>query len=239
MRLFPEEEERLTIFLAAQLARRRRDRGLRLSHPEAVALISDEILEAARDGLSYDEVCDLGYRVLTADDVMEGVPELIDRIHVEALFDEGTLMVSLYSPLGAGAEAQPDADADDTGLAGVAVNLGAHPTPLLVTNTLDRAVQVTSHYHFFEVTRGLAFDRAPAYGMRLDIAAGTSVRFEPGEAVTVALIPIGGHRVVYGHAGLVNGPLDDETVRRQAMAAAAGRGYLPTAPERAGAGAEQ
>src|SRR3979411_3116263 len=100
MRLLPEEEERLQIFVAAQLARRRKDRGLKLSHPEAVALICDEVMEAARDGKSYDEACDLGYTVLTGDDVMEGVPELMDRIHVEALFDEGMLMVSLYSPLG-------------------------------------------------------------------------------------------------------------------------------------------
>jgi urease subunit gamma/beta len=221
MRLLPEEEERLQIFLAAQLARRRRDRGLKLSYPEAVALICDEVMEAARDGKSYDAACDLGYTVLTADDVMEGVPELMDRIHVEALFDEGTLMVSLYSPLGSGPDGQEPAAA----ASGVIVNEDREQLPLVVTNMLDRAVQVTSHYHFFEVTRGLVFDRAQAYGMRLDIAAGTSVRFEPGESLTVPLIGIGGRRVVYGHAGLVNGALDDEAVRREAFAEASRRGY--------------
>jgi urease subunit gamma/beta len=228
MRLFPEEEERLTIFLAAQLARRRRERGLKLSHPEAVALICDEILEAARDGKSYDEVCDLGYRVLTADDVMEGVPELTDRIHVEALFDEGTVMVSLYSPLGMG---RAQMAAAGVAAAGVAVNEGRELTTLPVTNTLDRAVQVTSHYHFFEVTRGLLFDREKAYGLRLDIAAGTSVRFEPGETLSVPLIPIGGRREIYGHAGLVNGPLDDEKVRQRALEEAERRGYRTVGAE--------
>jgi urease subunit gamma/beta len=221
MRLLPEEEERLQIFVAAQLARRRRDRGLKLSHPEAVALICDELMEAARDGKSYDEVCDLGYTVLTADDVMEGVPELMDRIHVEPLFDEGTLMVSLYFPLGSGSGRD---DAMSPG-SDVTINEDRDQRPLLVTNMLDRAVQVTSHYHFFEVTRGLVFDRERAYGMRLDIAAGTSVRFEPGESLTVPLIGIGGRRKVYGHAGLVNGALDDEAVRRQAFAEASRRGY--------------
>jgi urease subunit gamma/beta len=221
MRLLPEEEERLQIFVAAQLARRRRDRGLKLSYPEALALISDEVMEAARDGKSYDEATDLGYNLLTAADVMDGVPELMDRIFVEALFDEGTLMVSLYSPLGAGPEREEAAGATS----GVAVNEDRDQVPLVVTNMLDRAVQVTSHYHFFEVTRGLVFDRAQAYGMRLDIAAGTSVRFEPGESMTVPLIGIGGRREVYGHAGLVNGPLDDEAVRRQAFAEASRRGY--------------
>jgi urease subunit gamma/beta len=221
VRLFPEEEERLKIFVAAELARRRKGRGLKLSHPEAVALICDEILEAARDGKSYDEVCDLGYRVLTADDVMEGVPELTDRVYVEALFDEGTVMVSLFSPIGP--RAPLPVPAED-----ITVNNGSEPVTVRVTNTLDRAVQVTSHYHFFEVTRGLAFDRELAYGMRLDVAAGTSVRFEPGESIAVPLIPIGGRRVIYGHAGLVNGPLDDDTVRRRAIEEAVRRGYQTT-----------
>jgi urease subunit gamma/beta len=220
MKLLPEEEERLQLFLAAELARRRRARGLKLNHPEAVALIADEMMEAARDGKSHGEVADVGYAVLSADDVLPGVPELIDRIQVEPLFDEGTTMVSLYDPLGRHPAAD-DGPQDD-----VVINAGRQVLTIEVTNTLDRAVQVTSHYHFFEANRGLDFDRAAAYGRRLDVAAGTAVRFEAGERRPVALIPLAGERVVRGTAGLVDGALDDDAVRRRAFAEARRRGYL-------------
>lgn len=90
----------------------------------------------------------------------------------------------------------------------------ARPTvELEVNNTGDRPVQIGSHFHFFEVNRALAFDRPAAYGMRLDLPAGTAVRFEPGEIKTVRLIPFAGERVVYGASGLVNGPLDEKAAR--------------------------
>jgi urease subunit gamma/beta len=220
MKLLPEEEERLQLFLAAELARRRRARGLKLNHPEAVALIADEMMEAARDGRTHSEVVDIGYAVLNADDVLPGVPELIDRIQVEPLFDEGTAMVSLYDPLGRSPR-EDDGPQDD-----VVINAGREAVTIEVTNTLDRAVQVTSHYHFFEANRGLDFDRAAAYGRRLDVAAGTAVRFEAGERRSVALIPLAGERVVRGAAGLVDGALDDDAVRSRAFDEARRRGYL-------------
>ena len=88
---------------------------------------------------------------------------------------------------------------------------------LEVTNRGDRPVQVGSHCHFFEVNRCLAFDRTVAYGMRLNIAAGTAVRFEPGDTREVELVAIGGTREIYGLNGLVNGPLDDESIRTRAL----------------------
>ncbi|WP_456605998.1 urease subunit beta [Blastococcus sp. SYSU DS0617] len=220
MKLLPEEEERLQLFLAAELARRRRGRGLRLNHPEAVALICDEVMEAARDGRSYAEALEVGSTVLGPDDVLDGVPELLDRVQVEALFDEGTVMVTLYFPLGGGGSRVEGPTAD------VEINPGRERVTVEVTNTLDRAVQVTSHYHFFEANRGLRFDRAAAFGMRLDVAAGTAVRFEPGDRRPVDLVPLAGNRVVRGISGLVEGPLDDEDVRRRALAAAERAGYL-------------
>jgi urease beta subunit len=84
-------------------------------------------------------------------------------------------------------------------------NTGKQTTSVSVTNTGDRPVQVGSHFHFFEVNRQLAFDRLSAYGMRLNIAAGTAVRFEPGEEKEVALVPFGGDRNVHGFNNLVNG----------------------------------
>jgi urease beta subunit len=86
-----------------------------------------------------------------------------------------------------------------------------------VNNTGDRPVQVGSHYHFFEVNRGLVFDRAKAYGMRLDLPSGTSVRFEPGDVKEVKLIPYGGRREVYGFNALVMGPLDDPFTRKTSL----------------------
>jgi urease beta subunit len=93
------------------------------------------------------------------------------------------------------------------------LNAGRPTVTLSVNNTGDRPVQVGSHFHFFEVNRALVFDREKAYGMRLDLPAGTAVRIEPGEVKTVRLVALGGARVVYGGSGLVNGKLDDKDVR--------------------------
>jgi urease beta subunit len=97
----------------------------------------------------------------------------------------------------------------------IELNAGRPTCTLEVNNTGDRPVQVGSHFHFFEVNRALLFDRAAAYGMRLDLPAGTAVRFEPGEVKTVRLVALGGARQVYGGSGLVMGALDDKKVRRR------------------------
>ena len=101
----------------------------------------------------------------------------------------------------------------------IEINAGRPTRRLEVSNTGDRPVQVGSHCHFFETNRCLSFDRAAAYGMRLNIAAGTAVRFEPGDTREVELVAIGGRREVYGLNGLVNGALDDEAVRARALEA--------------------
>src|SRR6266699_60542 len=102
----------------------------------------------------------------------------------------------------------------------IEINAGRPTCRVTVSNRGDRPIQVGSHCHFFEVNRWLAFDRPQAYGMRLNIAAGTAVRFEPGDAREVELVTIGGTRDVYGLNGLVNGSLDDPAVRDRALAAA-------------------
>ncbi|HEX8146500.1 MAG TPA: urease subunit beta [Pyrinomonadaceae bacterium] len=99
----------------------------------------------------------------------------------------------------------------------IPANVGRRTTTVLVRHTGDRPVQVGSHYHFFEVNPALEFDRAAAYGFRLNIAAGTAVRFEPGEEKEVALVEFGGARRVYGHRGQVNGALDDAKVKSAAL----------------------
>ena len=99
----------------------------------------------------------------------------------------------------------------------IVANAGRATVVVLVRHTGDRPVQVGSHFHFFEVNSVLDFDRAAAYGCRLNIAAGTAVRFEPGEEKEVTLVMFGGARRVYGHRGLVNGALDDEEVKAAAL----------------------
>lgn len=99
----------------------------------------------------------------------------------------------------------------------ITLNAGRATMTLLVANTGDRPVQVGSHFHFFEVNSALSFDRAAAYGMRLNIAAGTAVRFEPGEQKEVALVAFGGARIVHGHRGMVGGALDNLDVRNGAI----------------------
>ncbi len=99
MKLTPKEQDRLTIFTMAELARKRRARGIKLNHPEAVALICDEVLEEARAGRPYAEVVDYAGRLLGRDEVMDGVPEMIDSVQVEATFPDGTKLVTVHDPI--------------------------------------------------------------------------------------------------------------------------------------------
>lgn len=99
MHLTPREQERLLIFVAAEVARRRRRKGLKLNYPEAVALLTAEVLEGAREGKSVAELMSMGTRLLTRKDVMEGVPEMITEVQVEATFPDGTKLVTLHNPI--------------------------------------------------------------------------------------------------------------------------------------------
>jgi urease gamma subunit len=99
MHLTPREQEKLLIFTAAEVARRRRGRGLKLNHPEAVALITAELLEGIRDGRSVSELMEFGATILKRDDVMEGVPEMVDEVQVEGTFPDGTKLVTVHHPI--------------------------------------------------------------------------------------------------------------------------------------------
>jgi urease subunit gamma/beta len=216
MRLLPREQDRLLLFLAAELARRRRARGLRLNQAEAVALIADEVCEAARDGRSYAEAEAVGYGTLGVEDVAEGVAELVRRVEVEAVFGDGSRLIVLHDPVVASAP-PPHEEADIAWL--------ARDVALTVVNEGAVPVGITSHFHFFEVNRSLAFERARAWGLRLAIAPGAKVFFDPGEPREVYLVPFGGARVIRGHAGLVDGPLDAPGALEAALEIARERGY--------------
>jgi urease subunit gamma/beta len=204
--LTPREKDKLLIAMAAIVARKRLERGVKLNHPEAIALITDFIVEGARDGRSVAELMRAGAQVVTRDQVMEGVPEMIHDVQVEATFPDGTKLVTVHQPIpvktpvGIGAVTPADG--------AIEINVGRATRRVTVANTGDRPIQVGSHNHFFEVNPGLEFDRAQARGFRLDIPAGTAVRFEPGQTRTVDLVAYDGARAVYGFRGEIMGPLD-------------------------------
>lgn len=114
----------------------------------------------------------------------------------------------------------------------VELNPGRETTALAVANTGDRPIQVGSHFHFFEANRALSFDRATAYGMRLAVPSGTAVRFEPGDEREVALVAIGGRRVIHGLNGLARGALDAPEARERALRLAHERGFLDSGEAR-------
>ena len=229
MRITDREADGLLIFVAAEVARRRRARGLRLNHPEAVALISAELLEGIRDGRSVAELMHHGTTILTHDDVMPGIPALIPEIQIEGTFPDGTKLVTVHDPI-RGAEGGLVPGEVIVSVGDVSLAPGRERLQLRIDNVGDRPIQVGSHAHLFEVNRYLAFDRARANGFRLDIPAGTAVRFEPGEGREVGLVALAGDRRAFGMAGLVDGPLDPQ--REQALRDAAARGYLDHDPTR-------
>ena len=206
MELSPREKDKLLLFTAALVAERRKARGLKLNYPEAVAFISAAILEGARDGRSVSELMSAGAELLTESDVLPGVAELIPEVQVEATFPDGTKLVTVHTPIRSAAElVAPGAIETAEGL--IELNRGRKTLSLSVKNTGDRPVQVGSHYHFFETNAALEFDRAPTEGYRLNIPAGTAIRFEPGQARSVELVEYGGQRIVYGFNAKTMGKL--------------------------------
>jgi len=211
MRLTPRETDKLQIHVAADVARRRRGRGLKLNHPEAIALITSELLEGIRDGRSVADLMQFGATILVVDDVLPGVSESIREIQVEGTFPDGTKLVTVHDPIRGeradGVRTTPGEILVDEGE--LELNAGRDAIDLHVENHGDRPIQIGSHTHLFEANAALAFDRRSAYGMRLDVPAGTAVRFEPGESRDVRLVAFGGRRVVHGMSALVDGRLDE------------------------------
>src|SRR5437016_3128596 len=172
MNLTLREQERLMIYVAADVARRRRARGLKLNYPEAMAILTAEILEWARDGKTVAEIMTLGAGLLSAGDVMDGIAGMIHEVQVEATFPDGTKLVTVHDPIQGGHanESMPLKPGEyflQTGP--IDANVGRKTAKVVVRHTGDRPVQVGSHYHFFEVNDALDFQRDAARGMRLNI----------------------------------------------------------------------
>lgn len=215
LRLTPREQDKLMLYLAGMLAKERKEKGIKLNYPEAIALISSEIIEKAREGFNVSSLMSYGSKILSKDDVISGVAEMIDEIQVEATFLDGTKLVTIHNPIETTDEFTPGEYFIDDGE--IELNIGTKKCEITVSNTADRPVQVGSHFHFFEVNKQLLFDRKMAFGMRLDIPSGTAVRFEPGEAKIVTLTDLCGERKGFGLNGLTNGQLDDPKVQSQAL----------------------
>lgn len=211
MELNPREKDKLLLFTAAMLAERRLERGVRLNYPESIAYISMHIMESARDGKTVAELMSMGRTLLTTDQVMDGVAELIHDVQVEATFPDGTKLVTVHEPIQPGSASslptqlvpgQVVAQAGE-----ITLNEGRETLTIEVTNTGDRPIQVGSHYHFFETNPALSFERDKTRGFRLNIAAGTAVRFEPDQQRTVELVALSGKRRVFGFNQAVMGEL--------------------------------
>jgi urease subunit gamma/beta len=248
MHLSPREIDKLMLHGAGFLAQKRLARGVRLNYPEAVALIATQLLEFIRDGRGVAELMDLGRKLLGRSQVMEGVPEMVAEVQVEGTFPDGSKLVTVHHPIeaehgdlslalygsflpvpplerftrAAHEEVRPGEVLVQPGE--LVLNEGRDAVTVEVTNRGDRPVQVGSHYPFFETNRALVFDRAKAYGKRLDIPAGTAVRFEPGEKKTVSLVSIAGERVVRGGNALGSGPVTPENQER-ALAEVSRQGF--------------
>ncbi len=229
MNLTPTELDRLTIFSAAELARRYRAQGIRLSHPEAVALLCDEIMTAARRGLSHPDLVAFGASVLNEDDLLPGVRSMLRLVSVEVSMAEGTKLVTVFDPIAPGTEALSDAVTPGeiiTAEGEIEVNAGRETAEVEVLNAGDRTIQVRSHAHFFEVNRMLQFDRETSFGMHLDVPSGVGARFDPGVPKMVPLVRYGGSGNVQGFGGLTNGAIGDQSVRERALDEARRRGYI-------------
>ncbi len=249
MHLAPREIDKLTLHAAGCLAQKRLARGLQLNHPEAVALIATQLLEFIRDGRRVAELMDLGRQFLGRNQVMSGVPAMIHDVQVEGTFPDGTKLVTVHHPIASengnlelalygSFLPAPDLSRFSTSppdpmgepgqyeiLAGdLELNVGRDSVSLAVTNLGDRPVQVGSHYHFIETNAALKFDRGLAYGRRLDIPAGTAVRFEPGETKTVRLVEIAGLRVIQGGNNLGSGAVNPANLV-QALGRATAQGF--------------
>lgn len=186
MRLTDWEQQRLLIFSAAELARRHRAAGLKLNAPEAIALICDAMLEAARADASYAEVEATGREAVATNEVMDGVPALVDEVRLEVLMGDGTRLIVLRHPLG-----EPEST-DSADLPPPPAGPARETRTLSVTNTGQRAIRVSSHYPFEQTNARLEFDRNSARGFRLDLPAGATLRWAPGETRAVTLVRYGG-----------------------------------------------
>ncbi|KDQ15939.1 hypothetical protein BOTBODRAFT_31394 [Botryobasidium botryosum FD-172 SS1] len=234
----PRDLDKLVLFQAGSLAQRRLARGLQLNLTEATALIAFQLQELIRDGThSVSDLMQIGKEMLGRRHVLPGVSALLKEIQVEGTFPDGVFLVTVHDPISSDEPdlavralygsflpvpsndlfptLEPARYARSTAPGAlvlkkdrVFINKGRERVRISVTNSGDRPIQVGSHYHFIETNALLEFDRGLSYGKRLDIPAGTAVRFEPGETKPVTLCATGGNRIASGGNKIASGPYD-------------------------------
>ncbi|KAI9315243.1 urease [Dichotomocladium elegans] len=252
MRLVPRELDKLLLSNVGYLAQKRLARGVKLNHTEATALIASQLLEFMRDGTyNVAQLMDMGKQMLGRRHVLPDVLATMHEVQIEGTFPDGTYLVTVHDPICTddgnlemalygsflpipdnnrfplpAANGSSDAPGRVVVQAGkILLNQNRRRIAITVANQGDRPIQVGSHYHFIETNRSLQFNRALAYGMRLDIPAGSAVRFEPGDFKTVTLVEIGGNKVITGGNGLATGPVHMDRLPA-IMDAIAKRGFL-------------
>jgi urease subunit gamma/beta len=178
---------------------------LKLNYPEAIAFISAAIMEGARDGRTVADLMDYGRTLLNGDDVMDGVADMIPDVQVEATFPDGTKLVTVHEPIVTNKAPLLIAGEVITAAGDIELNTGRKKVEVEVANTGDRPIQIGSHYHFYETNSALQFERDKTRGFRLDIPAGTAVRFEPGQSRQVVLVEYAGDQIIYGFNAQIMG----------------------------------
>ncbi|KAB2576169.1 Urease [Lasiodiplodia hormozganensis] len=241
MQLAPKEVDKLIISQLGLLAQRRLARGVKLNHAEATALIANNLQELVRDGRhTVADLMAIGKTMLGRRHVLPSVVSSLSELQIEGTFPTGTYLVTVHHPISTEdgdlekalygsflpipaqdafpswdpslyePKKQPGAVIPVKGR--IVLNEGRQRIRLKVTSKGDRPIQVGSHYHFIETNPFLEFDRIRAHGFRLDIPAGTSVRFEPGDTKTVTLVQIDGHQVIKGGNNLASGYIKDFSI---------------------------
>lgn len=257
LHLSPREVDHLQLHTAGRLAQYRLARGVRLNVPEAVALITMQMMEKIRDGDNdVASLMSMGQTLLGRRQVLPGVPKLVKDVQIEATFPDGTKLLTVHSPIAAldgdmdralegSFLPSPALDKfiemeDDLYAPGevlveqgnpITINAGSPLVEMSVTNTGDRPIQVGSHYAFVETNKALEFDRRVSIGKRLNVPSGASVRFEPGETKTVTLVEIGGTKRVVSGNRLTDGIASDERADEIMARVAAGNFKHATAAE--------
>ncbi len=232
MRLTPRDIEKLMLHQAGFVAQKRYARGLKLNYPETIALISTQILELIREGYEVAELMNIGKQIIGLDDVLEGVEEMIHEIQIEGTFPDGTKLVTVHHPIcqkninnglalyGSGLTKSNEIitvdNVSNTHPGSyevldeyIELNKGRKTIQISVVNKGDRPIQVGSHYPFAETNQALIFDRAITLKYRLNIPAGTAVRFEPGEEKEIELVEMAGELKVYGGNNFINGAIEN------------------------------
>ncbi|WP_185864572.1 urease subunit gamma [Blattabacterium cuenoti] len=198
------EKEKILLHMAGELAKKRLKRGLKLNYPESLALITNYVMEGAREGKTVKNIIKEAENILKNEQVMDGVHEMLNNVQVEATFPDGTKLVTIHNPIKKKGSSKIIPGQYDLLKEEIVLLSGRNRIERIVYNSGNRPIQIGSHFHFYETNTALIFDREGTKGYKLDLPSGRSIRFEPGETKEVILVEIGGDKKIYGFSGKEN-----------------------------------